>query len=53
MTKITGKKRKRTNDNDENNRVKKKFKVYYEHLRCPITKMLFTDPVSAEDGQVY
>ncbi len=57
MTKITGKKRKRVEatdtDADENNRVKKKFKTYYTHLICPITKMLLHDPVSAVDGQIY
>ena len=38
---LTGKKRKRKpeNDNEENNRMKKKFKVIYDHLICPITKM--------------
>nr|QBK89302.1 MAG: ankyrin repeat protein [Mimivirus LCMiAC02] len=52
---LTGKKRKRKSENDseENNRMKKKFKVIYEHLICPITKMLLHNPVSVEDGQVY
>ncbi len=52
---ITGKKRKRDDDDDglSDGRPKKKKVKLLDYVRCPITHMIYCDPVTAADGQTY
>ncbi len=49
---ITGKKRKRVSDFEEKEPPTKKIKVD-NYIVCPISKKIYYDPVSADDGYVY
>ena len=55
---IMKRKRNHNEDNDEENRPAKKRKIdinspQIQEFKCPITKQIFYDPVSAADGRIY